>query len=267
MKPCNPVTRKTEKTIPPRQSSTVTNTSAPVCLDPKSLLAHLSRVTRVTRVTADRECSSDGPSRPVEAVTHPTFGEGYTGYKTTQSEGSCNPCNPPKNPEGYKVDAPPARTTAAFLPPCNPVTLVTLEKQGGATFRSAHTRFSPTVTAVDLIARYGEWLIVDIDGHRHEIRTRDVIGHVDIDDYPELMQAHVMRSAARSLATEGKVAAHRLHAAGSGSVRCIDCRHFRRSDEHPHLGACAAGVPPTAAAGFWDTARRFCDAFTPRTEP
>lgn len=121
------------------------------------------------------------------------------------------------------------------------------------------------VTVDDLIARCGEWLIVDIDGHRHEIRTADVLEATEL-EHREWLDPETLRREVRRLVAEGRVAAHRLHAAGSGSVRCGDCRHFRRATDHPHLGGCAAGVPPTAAAGFWGTTWRFCDAFTPRTE-
>lgn len=132
-------------------------------------------------------------------------------------------------------------------------------------YLAANDDDGPPVTVDDLIARYGEWLIVDIDGHRHEIRTADALEATEL-EHREWLDPETLRREVRRLVAEGRVAAHRLHAAESDSVRCCDCRHFRRSDEHPHLGACAAGVPPTAAAGFWDTARRFCDAFTPRTE-
>jgi hypothetical protein len=45
-------------------------------------------------------------------------------------------------------------------------------------------------------------------------------------------------------------------------VRCIRCVHFRRRTYHPHLGGCAAGVPPDGAAGLWDTDRRLCTLFS-----
>ena len=46
---------------------------------------------------------------------------------------------------------------------------------------------------------------------------------------------------------------------GSGE-RCIDCRHFRRYDHHPHLGSCSEGVraPP---AGHWDRRVHSCETF------
>lgn len=47
-------------------------------------------------------------------------------------------------------------------------------------------------------------------------------------------------------------------------VRCLDCKHFTRSD-HPHLGKCAAGVNQSAPAGFWDTHLRGCQQFTDNT--
>lgn len=43
-------------------------------------------------------------------------------------------------------------------------------------------------------------------------------------------------------------------------VKCINCRHFVRSD-HPHLGKCEAGALQTAPAGFWDTHLRGCSKF------
>lgn len=42
------------------------------------------------------------------------------------------------------------------------------------------------------------------------------------------------------------------------AVTCATCTHYRRSDHHPHLGTCAAGVIPGGAAGLWDTDRRHC---------
>ena len=45
-------------------------------------------------------------------------------------------------------------------------------------------------------------------------------------------------------------------------VRCISCVHFRRPGYHPHLGSCAAGLPPDGAAGLWDTDRRLCTSFS-----
>lgn len=43
-------------------------------------------------------------------------------------------------------------------------------------------------------------------------------------------------------------------------VKCINCRHFTRTD-HPHLGKCAAGVNQSAPAGFWSTHLRGCCEF------
>lgn len=48
-------------------------------------------------------------------------------------------------------------------------------------------------------------------------------------------------------------------------VRCIDCKHFTRTD-HPHIGKCAAGVNQSAPAGFWDSHLRGCDKYTEATE-
>ncbi|WP_163141122.1 hypothetical protein [Arhodomonas sp. KWT] len=42
------------------------------------------------------------------------------------------------------------------------------------------------------------------------------------------------------------------------AVTCATCTHYRRSEHHPHLGTCAAGVIPGGAAGLWDTDRRHC---------
>lgn len=56
--------------------------------------------------------------------------------------------------------------------------------------------------------------------------------------------------------------------AGTGCMAsCCDCQHFQRTD-HPHLGYCAKGEP-MAAAGAWDTDRRWCRVYTqsqPQTE-
>ena len=48
-------------------------------------------------------------------------------------------------------------------------------------------------------------------------------------------------------------------------VRCINCLHFAQSD-HPHLGRCAANVPPPNCGLFWDNDRRGCDKFTESTQ-
>lgn len=47
-------------------------------------------------------------------------------------------------------------------------------------------------------------------------------------------------------------------------VKCINCRHFVRTD-HPHLGKCAAGAIQTAPAGFWDEHLRGCQKFQEET--
>jgi len=47
------------------------------------------------------------------------------------------------------------------------------------------------------------------------------------------------------------------------SVRCSDCLHFERTD-HARLGHCAKGEPE-AAAGLWNTDRRYCERFIPTT--
>lgn len=47
------------------------------------------------------------------------------------------------------------------------------------------------------------------------------------------------------------------------TVRCADCRHFRRRATHPHLGDCEGEGTRTAAGGFWNDQERGCEAFAP----
>jgi hypothetical protein len=43
---------------------------------------------------------------------------------------------------------------------------------------------------------------------------------------------------------------------------CAGCRHFMRSEHHPHLGHCGAGEPE-AAAGLWGSDPRHCLRWLP----
>lgn len=120
------------------------------------------------------------------------------------------------------------------------------------------------VTADALLAAYGERLPIEVgpDG-RVTVRTAEVLRYAEAGDWPDLCDPGVMHALACSLADEGLITTERCIPALPGAgVRCIDCRHFQRFDDHPHLGGCGVGVPPTAAAGFWDSAIRHCEQFT-----
>ena len=80
-----------------------------------------------------------------------------------------------------------------------------------------------------------------------------------------------LSNADRDDVRHGRVGARALHAFATTldlapvrpprSVRCADCRHFRRHRDHLHLGTCSAGMPQ-AIAGLWDTDRRHCPQFS-----
>lgn len=44
----------------------------------------------------------------------------------------------------------------------------------------------------------------------------------------------------------------------NNAVTCGECSHFKRTPNHSHLGHCAKGQPE-AAAGLWDSDRRWCE--------
>jgi hypothetical protein len=51
-------------------------------------------------------------------------------------------------------------------------------------------------------------------------------------------------------------------------MTCGNCIHFERITKpfrHPHLGRCAKGEPE-AIAGLWDTDRRYCEHFLPKSK-